>query len=169
VYGLPQTRLFFEVEMVKTIVKKGPYSEYASRMLGLQNAPTTDSESWQIKSIRISDRQEVDNKQLYALSFTDYPQNLDKLLRFTKNGLILDLNVGNVLVFNQTTFSEVLKKIGRYYNVHFENHFGNELFAEICTGELILIEDFDKLLISLSELFSMQYHREGDIIYLKKK
>jgi hypothetical protein len=102
VYGLPQTRLYFEVEMVKTVVKKGPYSEYASRMLGLQNVPTADSESWQIKSIRVNDKQEVDNKHLYAVSFTDYPQNLDKLLRFTKDGLILDLTVGNVLVFNQT-------------------------------------------------------------------
>ena len=73
VYGLPQTRLYFEVELGKTLVRKGPYAEYASRMLGLQNVPMKDSESWQIKSIRISDRQEVDNKQLYAVSFTDYP------------------------------------------------------------------------------------------------
>ena len=102
VYGLPQTRLFFEVEMVKTVVRKGPYSEYASRMLGMQNAPAADSESWQIRSIRVSDKQEVDNRHLYAVSFIDYPQNLDKLLRFTKDGLILDLTVGNVLVFNQT-------------------------------------------------------------------
>jgi hypothetical protein len=101
VYGLPQTRLFFEVELVKTIVKKGPYAEYANRMLNLLNVPMTDSESWQIKSIRISDKQEVDNKQLYTVSFTDYPQNLDKLLRFTKAGLLLDVTVGNVLLNNQ--------------------------------------------------------------------
>ena len=101
VYGLPQTRLYFEVELVKTIVKKGPYAEYASRMLDLSNVPMNDSESWQIKSIRISDRQEVDNKQLYTVSFTDYPQNLDKLLRFTKEGLLLDVNVGNVLINKQ--------------------------------------------------------------------
>jgi len=101
VYGLPQTRLHFEVELVKTIVKKGPYAEYAARMLELQNVPMKDSESWQIKSIHISDKQEVDNKQLYAVSFTDYPQNLDKLLRFTKDGLMLDLNVSNVLISSQ--------------------------------------------------------------------
>ena len=101
VYGLPQTRLYFEVELGKTLVRKGPYAEYASRMLGLHNVPMKDSESWQIKSIRISDRQEVDNKQLYAVSFTDYPQNLDKLLRFTKDGLILDLTVSNVLINSQ--------------------------------------------------------------------
>lgn len=108
VYGLPQTRLYFEVEIVKTIVKKGPYAEYANRMLGLLNVPMTDSESWQIKSIRISDRQEVDNKQLYAVSFTDYPQNLDKLLRFTKEGLLLDVTVSNMLInkHNQGSHSD---------------------------------------------------------------
>jgi len=101
VYGLPQTRLYFEVELVKTLVRKGPYAEYANRMLGLQNVPMKDSELWQIKSIRISGKQEVDNRQLYAVSFTDYPQNLDKLLRFTKDGLIMDLTVSNVLVNSQ--------------------------------------------------------------------
>jgi len=101
VYGLPQTRLFFDVELVKTLIKKGPYAEYANQMLGLQNVPMKNSESWQIKSIRISDRQEIDNKQLYSLSFTDYPKNLDRLLRFTKEGLLLDVTVSNVLVSNQ--------------------------------------------------------------------
>ena len=101
VYGLPQTRLYFEVELVKTLVRKGPYAEYANRMLGLQNVPMKDSESWQVKSVRISDKQEVDNKQLYTVSFTDYPQNLDRLLRFTRAGLLLDLNITNMLIDNQ--------------------------------------------------------------------
>ncbi len=103
VYALPQTRLYFEVEMVKTIIKKGPYAEYANRMLGLQNVPMKDTESWQIKSIRITDKQEVDSKQLYTVSFTDYPQNMDKLFRFTKEGLLMDLTASNVLVNNQNS------------------------------------------------------------------
>ena len=101
VYGLPQTRLCFEVEITKTIVKKGPYSEYAGRMLGLQNVPAKDSESWQIRSIRISSKQEVDSRRLYSVSFTDYPENMDKLLRFTNAGLILDASISNVLISNQ--------------------------------------------------------------------
>ena len=101
VYGLPQTRICFDVELVKVSVKKGPYAEYANRMLGLQNVPMRDSESWLIKSIRISTRQEVDSKRLFALSFTDYPQNLDKLLRFTNAGLLLDVTSGNVLMDSQ--------------------------------------------------------------------
>ena len=103
VYGLPQTRLFFDVDMVRTFVKKGPYAEYANRLLGLQNVTMKDSESWHINAIYVRDRQEVDSKHLYSVSFTDYPQNLDKLLRFTNEGLLLDLNVGNVLINNQYT------------------------------------------------------------------
>jgi hypothetical protein len=103
VYGLPQTRLYFEAELIKTVIKKGPYAEFAGRMLGLQNVPVKDSESWRIKSIRISDRREVDNRQLYTLSFTDYPQNIDRLLQFTKEGLLMDLTVGSVLVEKRPT------------------------------------------------------------------
>ena len=102
VYGLPQTRLYFEIELVKTLFRKGPYAEYANRTLGLQNVPLSDSESWQMKSIRINNRQEVDNKQLYAVSFTDYPQNMDKLLRFSKEGLLLDLTISNVVMNSQS-------------------------------------------------------------------
>ena len=100
VYGLPQTRLFFEVEIVRTLVRKGPYAEYANRMLGMVNVPTRDSESWRIESIRISDRQEIDGNHLYAVSFTDYPQNIDRLLRFSREGILMDLNIGNVLTNN---------------------------------------------------------------------
>jgi hypothetical protein len=98
VYGLPQTRLYFEVEIVQTIVKKGPYAEFATRLLGLQDVPLKDSESWKISSIRIYDKQEVNNNQLYTLSFIDYPQNINHLLRFTKSGLILDASADNVLI-----------------------------------------------------------------------
>ncbi len=97
VYALPQTRLYFEVELVKTTIKKGPYAEYANRMLGLQNVPMKDSESWQIASVKINDQTEADNKHLYVLSYVDYPQNIDKLVRFTREGLIMDVTADNVL------------------------------------------------------------------------
>ncbi len=98
VYGLPQTRLYFEVELVKTVIKKGPYAEYANRMLGLQNVPMKDSESWQIQAIRISDKQEIDNKQLYTVTYTDYPYNIDRMMRLTNQGLMLDISTDNVLI-----------------------------------------------------------------------
>jgi hypothetical protein len=70
-------------------------------MLGLEDVPLKDSESWQISYIRISDKQEVDNRHLYALSFTDYPYNIDRLLRFSNEGLLLDVSTDNVLINNR--------------------------------------------------------------------
>ena len=97
VYGLPQTRLYFEVELIKTIIKKGPYADYANRMLGLQNVPMKDSETWQLRSIRINEKQEVDNKQLYTVTYTDYPYNVDRLFRLTNQGLLMDISANNIL------------------------------------------------------------------------
>ena len=74
-----------------------------------------------------------------------------------------------VLMFNQTPISEVLKKIGRYYNVNFEDHSGNELSTKTCTGKLFLSEDFDEIMISLSVLSATQYHKDDSMIYLKKE
>ena len=73
-----------------------------------------------------------------------------------------------VLIFNQTPISEVLKKIGRYYNVNFDDRSDNELSVKTCTGKLFLSDDFEEIMISLSVLSATQYQKEGDIIYLRK-
>jgi len=72
-----------------------------------------------------------------------------------------------VLIFDQTPISEVLKKIGRYYNVCFEDRSGKELFAKTCTGELFLSEDFEEMMLCVATLSATQYEKEDDIIYLK--
>ena len=72
-----------------------------------------------------------------------------------------------VLIFNQTPISEVLKKIGRYYNVSFEDRSGKGLSAKTCTGKLFLSDDFDEIMISLSTLSSTKYYKEDGIIYLR--
>jgi len=74
-----------------------------------------------------------------------------------------------VLIFNQTPISEVLKKIGRYYNVNFENRSGKELSAKTCTGKLFLSEDLEEMLISLSALSATKYYEEDGVIYFIRK
>ena len=74
-----------------------------------------------------------------------------------------------VLILNKTSVDEMLKKIGRYYNVHFENHCDSEMSAKTYTGKLLLTDDFEDLMISLSTFFSMQYNKEDDTVYLRKK
>jgi len=72
----------------------------------------------------------------------------------------------NVLIFNKTPILEVLKKVGRYYNVNFEDHSGNRLSTKTCTGKLFLSENFEEMMISMSSLSSTNYFKENDIIYL---
>ena len=74
-----------------------------------------------------------------------------------------------VLTLNKTSVSEMLKKIGRYYNVHFENHCDSVQSAKTYTGKLLLTDDFEDLMLSLSTFFSMQYDKEGETVYLRKK
>ena len=74
-----------------------------------------------------------------------------------------------VLTLNKTSVSEMLKKIGRYYNMHFENHCDSIESAKTYTGKLLLTDDFEEIMISLSAFFSMQYEKEGETVYLRKK
>jgi ferric-dicitrate binding protein FerR (iron transport regulator) len=73
-----------------------------------------------------------------------------------------------VLIFNQTPISEVLRKIGRYYNVYFEDLTDHELSGKTCTGKLFLSDDFEEIMISLSVLSGTQYQKEGDVISIQK-
>ena len=74
-----------------------------------------------------------------------------------------------VLTLNKTSVTEMLKKIGRYYNVNFENNCDSEVTAKTYTGKLLLTDDFEELMISLSAFFAMQYDKEGETVYLRKK
>lgn len=74
-----------------------------------------------------------------------------------------------ILIFNQTPISEVLKKVGRHCSIRFEDHSNKKLSTKTCTGKLYLPEDYEEIMISLSALSATQYHRDGDIIYLKNQ
>ena len=70
------------------------------------------------------------------------------------------------LIFNQTPISDVLKKIGRHYNVTLIDMSESDLSTKTCTGKLFLSDDFEEILISLSILSSTRCTREGEIVYL---
>ncbi|MFA7140499.1 MAG: FecR domain-containing protein [Proteiniphilum sp.] len=74
-----------------------------------------------------------------------------------------------VLVFNSTPMSEILKKVGRYYNVQFDGSTDQRLNKQTCTGKLFLSNNLDSVMTSVSILSSTVYHREGEIIHINKK
>lgn len=73
-----------------------------------------------------------------------------------------------VMEFNKTSMSEVLKKVGRYYNVSFES--GDvALKNKTVSGKLFLSNNLDSVMTSVSILSSTNYERENDRIIIRKK
>lgn len=54
IYSLPVTHLNIEVEAVKTVKKAGPYYKYAKKYLGVNKVISHDSQTWEIKNVRIT-------------------------------------------------------------------------------------------------------------------
>ena len=74
-----------------------------------------------------------------------------------------------VLKCNETPFSEILKKVGRYYNVEFENSPDVLLNDKTYSGKLFLSNNLDSVMVSISVLSSTKYNREDNIIQISKK
>jgi ferric-dicitrate binding protein FerR (iron transport regulator) len=74
-----------------------------------------------------------------------------------------------VLEFEQTPMSEILKKIGRYYNVRFDGSPDIALNEKSCSGKLFLSNNLDSVLTSVSVLSSTIYKRENNKIHIIKK
>jgi hypothetical protein len=91
VYCLPLTRIGIDVAVTKITTKAGPYAAYAQKYLSLAGAPLTDSEVFEISGVSIIPVNEPDPDQFYAVTFKNYPSNLDKLFSMTQQGLMLDL------------------------------------------------------------------------------
>ncbi len=74
-----------------------------------------------------------------------------------------------ILVLKKTLLSEILKQIGRYYNVQFEGFSNVELGDLTYSGKLFLSESLDSVMTSVSRLSSTVYQRENNIIRIRKK
>lgn len=74
-----------------------------------------------------------------------------------------------VLEFNETPVSEILRKIGRYYNVQFDSSPEIKLNEKTCSGKLFLSNNLDSVMTSVSVLSSTIYQRKDNIIYITKK
>ncbi len=74
-----------------------------------------------------------------------------------------------VLEFNEATVSEILKRIGRYYNVTFDNSSDISLVPRTFSGKLYLSKSLDSIMLSISKLSSIEYIIEDGIINIIKK
>lgn len=74
-----------------------------------------------------------------------------------------------VMEFKESPVSEILKKVGRYYNVEFENSPDISLNDKTFSGKLFLSNNLDSVMVSISLLSSTKYERKNNIIHISKK
>lgn len=73
-----------------------------------------------------------------------------------------------VLELKNATMVEILKKIGRYYNVSFENSSDVLLNDKTVSGKLFLSQNLDSVMTSISIMSSTQYKRENNNILIRR-
>ncbi len=90
VYALPMT--IFEIDVIadKTIEVPGPYAEYASELLGLDDVIKEKNEIWALSRVDLNTIEEPDPSQFYVIQGTSIMQTNALALR--RSGLILDIN-----------------------------------------------------------------------------
>lgn len=93
VYALPQTVIEVEVVAEKTILKKGPFADYAKKYVGISDIVSADGVDWSLKSVGVSSKGELDPEQYYKLTTSvDYEPNL---IALTPEGLLRGFNLKN--------------------------------------------------------------------------
>lgn len=70
------------------------------------------------------------------------------------------------LEFDKTPMTEVLKKIGRYYNLSFDFDNDVNLQKRTCSGKIYLSENLDNVMETISILTSTKYEKQDNRIYI---
>ena len=100
VYALPMTVFEIDVTAERTIEIPGPYANYASELLGLDNIIKAESETWDIVAIDLKTTEELDPSQFYVIEGTSLMQT--NALALKSSGLVLDLSPS---VYSTRSFS----------------------------------------------------------------
>lgn len=91
IYALPQTVIQVDVVAEKTILKRGPFADFAQKYLGVNDIVTADGVDWKLKTVEVSASGEVDPEQFHKLTTSvDYEPSLISL---TPDGLIQGFNL----------------------------------------------------------------------------
>lgn len=85
VYALPKVSFKIDVWITKTDYLKGPYYNYASKLLGVEDVISNNYVTYAIKDLKISDEFTPDSDQLYFL-------NLGEISGKTTNIKLLQMN-----------------------------------------------------------------------------
>ena len=70
------------------------------------------------------------------------------------------------LEFDKTPMTEVLKQIGRYYNLSFDFDKDVNLYKRTCTGKIHLSENLDNVMTTIGLLSSTKYIKDNNQVYI---
>jgi len=73
-----------------------------------------------------------------------------------------------MFIFKKIAISDLLSKVGRYYNVNFENN-QSALKNRTCNGKLYLSEDMEQVMNIVCAISNTSYKRSGNKIYITDK
>lgn len=88
-----------------------------------------------------------------------------------ENGMILRKQVdvsdyiswtNGYMQLNKTPLSEVLKKVGRYYNVEFQYNPNMDMHNQTCSGKLFLSDNLNDVLEVFSKMTYLQFDKQND-------
>ncbi len=102
VYSLPKTVLKIEVELIKSVRKKGPYSDYAEKYLGIKNVIKSDESVWKISDINIYEDYMPDTANTFIMNRA---RSVNKI-NLTNNGVLLSIN-GKTSYKQKNTTTEI--------------------------------------------------------------
>ena len=95
VYTLPKTHLRIEVVAEQTVKKAGPYYNYAKKYLGTEDVIIENSQSWTLKSIRVTSYGVPEKGNEYLMQFK---AGTNPFMMIGEDGLLLSINCENVIV-----------------------------------------------------------------------
>ncbi|MCF8378148.1 MAG: DUF4831 family protein [Bacteroidales bacterium] len=94
IYSLPYNYIKVKMEVTKTEFIAGPYAEYASKYLDLQNVVESDYNEYRISSAQLDQITSSDPDNIFFVEFTDKLSKEEKTLfvQLGKTGLISNFN-----------------------------------------------------------------------------
>lgn len=87
VYSLPQTGIRVHIKATRERFVNGPFCNYASKMLGIDNAPTTSSDRWNLDEMRLETFSEPDPDQVHKAMGP-----AAQLVSLTESGILAGIN-----------------------------------------------------------------------------
>lgn len=154
-YSLPETNLYFDIELIRETKVPGPYHSYGEQLLGVSGIPHEQIVSWQIQNISIHPREDIDYEHLYIVkpegTFSIAQNNL------TRKGWIIPLT-NNMKPTTQEDFYprqnekegvlfkdlSVRKFVGEETKTVYQRVWKDSLYAQVPVKESYMVSKTEK-------------------------